>query len=211
MRLTRLMKDNLFTIIKNKTTSPLEPIIDSLIGEIQEAIYKSEPVFKQFIDKYGISAYMREKVYVHGIQHAKEYHAINLFLPKTSLIAKFNKENHATNIIRFDNLSDFAKEPLIKLMEAIDNNVEYQKTLDNLETTIDSCSTDKQLADMYPDFIKYFNAAGIVVQAQKQLPAKLGLPESLVKFGLVLETKEEKESKQKALEEVIKEDIEDDK
>ena len=64
---------------------------------------------------------------------------------------------------------------------------------------------------MYPEFIKYFNAAGIVVQAEKQLPAKLGLPESLVKFGLVLETKEEKESKQKALEDVIKEDIEDDK
>lgn len=211
MRLTRLMKDDLFTIIKNQTTSPLEPIIDSLVGEIQEAIYKSEPVFKQFIDEYGVSAYMREKVYVHGIKYNKEYHAINLFLPKTSLIAKFNKENHSTNNVRFDSLSDFAKEPLVKLMKAIDNNVEYQKTLDNLQTTIDSCSTDKQLADMYPDFIKYFNAAGIVVQAQKQLPTKLGLPESLVKFGLVLETKEEKESKQKALEDVIKEDIEDDK
>lgn len=211
MRLTRLMKDNLFTIIKNKTTSPLEPIIDGLIEEIQQIIYKDQPVFKQFVDVYGLSGYMRERVYVHGIQHNKEYHAINLFLPQTSLIAKFNKENHATNNVRFNSLSDFAKEPLVKLMKAIDNNVEYQKTLDNLQTTIDSCSTDKQLADMYPDFIKYFNAAGIVVQAQKQLPAKLGLPESLVKFGLVLETKEEKESKQKALEDVIKEDIEDDK
>lgn len=211
MRLTRLMKDNLFTIIKNKTTSPLEPIIDGLVEEIQQAIYKSEPIFKQFVDEYGLIVFMRERVYVHGIQHNKSCHAINLFLPKTSLIAKFNKENHATNNIRFDSLSDFAKEPLVKLMNAIDSNVEYQKTLDNLQATIDSCSTDKQLADMYPDFIKYFNAAGIVVQAQKQLPAKLGLPESLVKFGLVLETKEEKESKQKALEDVIKEDIEDDK
>ena len=211
MRLTKLMKDNLFTIIKNKTTSPLEPIIDGLVEEIQQAIYKSEPIFKQFVDEYGLIYFMRERVYVYGIQHDKSCHAINLFLPKTSLIAKFNKENHATNNIRFDSLSDFAKEPLVKLMNAIDSNVEYQKTLDNLQATIDSCSTDKQLADMYPDFIKYFNAAGIVVQAQKQLPAKLGLPESLVKFGLVLETKEEKESKQKALEDVIKEDIEDDK
>lgn len=211
MRLTRLMKDNLFTIIKNKTTSPLEPIIDGLIEEIQQIIYKDQPVFKQFVDVYGLSGYMQERVYVHGIQHDKEYHVINLFLPQTSLIAKFNKKNHTTNNIRFNSLSDFAKEPLVKLMKAIDNNVEYQKTLDNLQTTIDSCSTDKQLANMYPDFIKYFNTAGIVVQAQKQLPAKLGLPESLVKFGLVLETKEEKESKQKGLEDIIKEDIEDDK
>ncbi len=40
---------------------------------------------------------------------------------------------------------------------------------------------------MYPDFVQYFNAAGITkTPATKALPATFGLPDVLAKFGLTL-------------------------
>ena len=59
--------------------------------------------------------------------------------------------------------------------------------LNNLAIIVNSCTTDTQLADMYPDFVQYFNAAGITkAPATKSLPATFGLPDALAKFGLNL-------------------------
>ena len=59
--------------------------------------------------------------------------------------------------------------------------------MDNLAITVNSCVTNTQLAEMYPDFVQYFNSAGITkTPATKALPATFGLPDALAKFGLEL-------------------------
>lgn len=217
MRLTKEMRSNLLNIIENKTKHPFKVQENSITKELQEYIYKKEPVFKEYLDLYEQQPYQR---FCECIRLNDDWStSIYLIVPTDSYLRSLigQKQGWGTILFPVKNKNpDYAMDPDFepiynKLVQLAKDCEEYEDALSNLTITINNCSTDKQLADMYPDFIKYFNAAGIVVQTQKQLPAKLGLPESLVKFGLVLETKEEKESKQKALEDVIKEDIEDDK
>lgn len=210
MRLTKQMKENLYTIIKNKTVNPLQTVKSKLIKQLQDIIYEQEPLFKQYVDKYGLNYSMRETLYVCGIKKNNSSTRIDVFVPESSIANEIITGSPDSNIIRIGNIQEAVLEPITKLAEAVDKEVEYLETLRDLEITINSCTTDKQLADMYPEFVKYFNKAEITVKSQKQLPAKLGLPESLTKFGLVLETEEERQSKQKDLEETIKQDIEED-
>lgn len=217
MRLTKEMRSNLFNIIENKTKHPFKVQEDSVTKELQDYIYKKEPVFKQYLDLYEEPPYQKFRQSIHLNDDWTT--SIHLIVPTESYLQSLIGQKNGWSRILFpvkDKNLNYSMDPDFKpiydkLTQLAKDCKEYEDLLSNLAITINNCTTDKQLADMYPDFIKYFNAAGIVVQTQKQLPAKLGLPESLVKFGLVLETKEEKESKQKALEDVIKEDIEDDK
>nr|DAX35492.1 MAG TPA: Nucleotide modification associated domain 5 [Caudoviricetes sp.] len=217
MRLTKEMRSNLLNIIENKTKHPFKVQENSITKELQDYIYKKEPVFKEYLDLYEQQPYQRFRECMRLNNDWST--SIYLIVPTDSYLRSLIGQKQGWGTILFpvkNKNSDYAMDPDFepiynKLVQLAKDCEEYKDALSNLAITINNCATDKQLADMYPDFIKYFNAAGIVVQAQKQLPAKLRLPESLVKFGLVLETKEEKESKQKALEDVIKEDIEDDK
>lgn len=210
MRLTKQMKENLYVIISNKTVNPLETVEHKLIKQIQDVIYEQEPLFKQYVDKYGINYSMRETFYVYGIKNSNYSTSIDLFVPTVSIARKIILGSTESNSIHSpEKVQEAVLEPITKLAEAFDKQFEYFDTLSNLRTTIDSCTTDKQLANMYPEFVKYFNKAEITVKSQKQLPAKLGLPENLTKYGLVLETEEERETK-KDLEETIKQDIEED-
>lgn len=52
MRLTKAMKDSLLNIIQNKTKHPFKVQEDSIIKELQDYIYKKEPVFKEYLDLY---------------------------------------------------------------------------------------------------------------------------------------------------------------
>lgn len=52
MRLTKQMKNNLLNIIQNKTKHPFKVQEDSITKELQEYIYKKEPIFKQYLDLY---------------------------------------------------------------------------------------------------------------------------------------------------------------
>ena len=217
MRLTKEMRSNLLNIIENKTKHPFKVQENSITKEFQDYIYKKESVFKEYLDLYEQQPYQRFRECIRLNNDWST--SIYLIVPTDSYLRSLIGQKQGWGTILFpvkDKNPDYAMDPDFepiynKLVQLAKDCEEYEDVLSNLANTINNCTTDKQLADMYPDFIKYFNAAGIVVQAQKQLPAKLGLPESLVKFGLVLETKEEKESKQKALEDVIKEDIEDNK
>lgn len=50
---------------------------------------------------------------------------------------------------------------------------------------------------MYPDFVQYFNAAGITkAPATKSLPVTFGLPDALAKFGLELKPTEPEETEE---------------
>ena len=86
---------------------------------------------------------------------------------------------------------------------------EYEDVFDKLAITINSCTTDTQLADMYPDFVQYFNAAGITkAPATKSLPATFGLPDALSKFGLELSSSPEpKETEEPNIDTLVQQDL----
>ena len=86
---------------------------------------------------------------------------------------------------------------------------EYENVMDNLAITVNSCVTDTQLAEMYPDFVQYFNAAGITkIPATKSLPATFGLPDALAKFGLELSSSPEpKETEEPNIDTLVQQDL----
>lgn len=59
MRLTKAMKDSLLNIIQNKTKHPFKVQESSITQELQEYIYKKEPVFKQYLDLYEEPPYQK--------------------------------------------------------------------------------------------------------------------------------------------------------
>lgn len=81
--------------------------------------------------------------------------------------------------------------------------------MDNLAITVNSCVTDTQLAEMYPDFVQYFNSAGITkTPATKALPATFGLPDVLAKFGLELSSSPEpEETEESNIDTLVQQDL----
>lgn len=210
MRLTRDMKDNLYTIIVNKLKSPFETKLDTLTNKFQEEIFKEYPTFKAFTDEFGMNYSFRI-----NLSTVKLHAYFPFFFPSATEWGKImgldrNIEYYNYTSVESMREAKWAKFNDIKeeIADLIEEQIKYEETLQNLRLTIESCNTDKQLADMYPDFVQYFNTAGIVVKAQKHLPAKLGLPDELTKYGLVLENQS---NSNKSLEDAIKEDIEEGK
>lgn len=213
MRLTKAMKNSLLTIIRNKTKHPFKVQEDSITKELQEYIYKKEPLFKEYLDLYVAPPYSRHR----GSIEINGYYTQSLFIIAPSnaylknLIGQVVSYSSTEFPVRQKN-PDYTMDPDFKLiydkLEAFAKEcAEYDMLMNNLAITIHSCNTDTQLAKMYPDFVQYFNTAGIVkTPVTKALPATFGLPNALSKFGLSLKTKEEKLS---SLEDTIRKDIED--
>lgn len=193
MRLTKAMKDSLLNIIQNKTKHPFKIQEDSITKELQEYIYKKEPVFKQYLDLYEQPPYQkfRESIRLNDDWTTTIY----LIVPTDSYLRSLIGQKNSWNRILFpvkEKNPDYVIDPDFKpihdkLTQLAKDCEEYEDVFDNLAITINSCTTDTQLAEMYPDFVQYFNAAGITkTPATKQLPATFGLPDALAKFGLEL-------------------------
>lgn len=187
------MKSNLFNIIKNQTKHPFKVHEDSITQELQEYIFKKEPVFKQYLDSYVEPPYprYREKIEING----RYWYSIYAVAPSHEYVKNLIGQTLSYYSTEFpvkqknpDYVMDPDFEPIYNKLDAFAKDCEeYEDVMRNLEITINSCNTDTQLADMYPDFVQYFNAAGITkTPATKSLPATFGLPDALSKFGLNL-------------------------
>lgn len=213
MRLTKAMRDSLLNIIENKTKHPFKVQEDSITKELQDYIYKKEPVFKEYLDLYEQLPFNRFR---EGIRLNNDWTTTIYFIvPSDSYLRSLIGQNQGWGTILFpvkDKNPDYVMDPDFepiynKLVQLAKDCEEYKDVLSNLAVTINNCTTDTQLAEMYPDFVQYFNAAGITkAPATKSLPATFDLPDALAKFGLNLKTKEEKLS---SLEDTIRKDIED--
>lgn len=215
MRLTKQMKNNLLNIIQNKTKHPFKVQEDSITKELQEYIYKKEPVFKQFLDLYGEPPFnrFRENIRLNDDWTTSIY----LIVPSESYLRSLigQKQGWGTTIFPVkdknpDYVIDPDFEPIYnKLAQLAKECEEYEDVLDNLAITINNCTTDTQLADMYPDFVQYFNAAGITkTSATKLLPATFGLPDALAKFGLKLSSSTEpKETEEPNIDSLVQQDL----
>lgn len=197
MRLTKQMKSSLLNIIQNKTKHPFKIHEDAITQELQEYIYKKEPIFKQYLDLYVDPPYSRyrEKIEING------YYTYSIYVaaPSAGYLKKLIGQKPSYYCSEFpvkDKNPDYVVDPDFepihdKLTQLAKDCEEYEDVFDNLAITINSCTTDTQLADMYPDFVQYFNTAGITkTSATKALPATFGLPDALTKFGLKLKQTE---------------------
>lgn len=200
MRLTKQMKNNLLNIIQNKTKHPFKVQEDSITKELQEYIYKKEPVFKQYLDLYEEPPFNRFREGIH--LNSDWSTTIYLIVPSDSYLRNLVGQAKGWGKILFpvkDKNPDYVLDPDFepiynKLTQLAKDCEEYDNVFDNLAITINNCTTDTQLAEMYPDFVQYFNAAGITkAPATKSLPATFGLPDALAKFGLELSTSPEPE------------------
>lgn len=193
MRLTKQMKNNLLNIIQNQTKHPFKVQEGTITQELQDYIYKKEPVFKQYLDLYVDPPYSRyrEKIEING------YYSFSIYItaPSAGYVKKLIGQKPSYYCQEFpvkDKNPDYVVDPDFepiynKLTQFAKECEEYEDVFDKLAITINSCTTDTQLADMYPDFVQYFNAAGITkAPATKALPATFGLPDALAKFGLNL-------------------------
>lgn len=214
MRLTKQMKDNLLNIIQNKTKHPFKVQEDSITKELQEYIYKKEPVFKQYLDLYEQPPFnrFREGIHVNSDWSTTIYPIV----PSNSYLQDLVGQAKGWGKIVFpvkDKNPDYEVDPDFesiynKLTQLAKDCKEYEDVLDNLAITIHSCTTDTQLADMYPDFVQYFNAAGITkTPATKSLPATFGLPDALSKFGLNLSGSEEPTEEPDNIDTLVQQDL----
>ena len=193
MRLTKQMKNNLLNIIQNKTKHPFKVQEEAITQELQEYIFKKEPVFKQYLDSYVEPPYprYREKIEING----RYWYSIYAVAPSHEYVKNLIGQRLSYYCTEFpvkEKNPDYVIDPDFKpvydkLTQFAKDCEEYEDVMNNLAITINSCVTDTQLAEMYPDFVQYFNAAGITkTPATKALPATFGLPDALAKFGLEL-------------------------
>lgn len=200
MRLTKQMKNNLLNIIQNKTKHPFKVQEESITSELQEYIFKKEPVFKQYLNSYVEPPYSRyrEKIEING----RYWYSIYVVAPSHEYVKNLIGQRLSYYCTEFpvkEKNPDYVIDPDFKpvydkLTKFAEECEEYKNVMDNLAITVNSCVTDTQLAEMYPDFVQYFNAAGITkTPATKALPATFGLPDALAKFGLALSSSSEPE------------------
>lgn len=193
MRLTKQMKNNLLNIIQNKTKHPFKVQEESITQELQEYIFKKEPVFKQYLNSYVEPPYSRyrEKIEING----RYWYSIYVVAPSHEYVKNLIGQRLSYYCTEFpikEKNPDYVIDPDFKpvydkLTKFAEECEEYENVMDNLAITVNSCVTDTQLAEMYPDFVQYFNSAGITkTPATKALPATFGLPDALAKFGLEL-------------------------
>lgn len=214
MRLTKQMKNNLLNIIQNKTKHPFKVQEDSITKELQEYIYKKEPIFKQYLDLYEKPPFnkFREGIRLNGDWSITIY----LIVPTDSYLRDLIGQAKGWGSLLFpvkDKNPDYVIDPDFKsiydkLTQLAKDCGEYKDVFDNLAITINSCTTDTQLADMYPDFVQYFNTAGITkAPATKSLPATFGLPDALSKFGLNLSGSEELTKEPDNIDTLVQQDL----
>lgn len=204
MRLTKAMKDSLFTIIKNKTTSPFTSLDESTFQkELQEIIYEEFPVLKQYIDTFGECSAFKHALWFTSENYVNTYLRINLYvnLPDIYNAGAYHfllkpenlhlQDDYRTKIINItlenlDKFKDRYTEVFTKILNKFTELEQYRKTLDELNVIIDSFTTDTALAQAYPEFEQFFLQAGITNKPKKALPSVTGLPDVLTKYGVKL-------------------------
>lgn len=202
MRLTRAMKDSLYNIIKNKTTPPYTSDIEKEFKkEIQDLIFKDHPIFKQYIDTYGVNPSFSELLYFknYGKHEAEINFYINVpaaygssklyyFLKPENLHLQDNYNTRIHNITKdtLELFKDEYAEIFAKVLDKREELATYWKTMNELEDIINTFTTDNALAQAYPEFEQFFLQAGITNKPKKKLPSVTGLPKSLENYGVKL-------------------------
>lgn len=195
MRLTKYMKEELYNIIKNQTKNPLIDVEEECKTLLQEWVFnRCEPCAKEFHETYGLY----ERHHIDFTDRNYNYKYLTVIVPSYRWFTSPEKNSnflvtnryHSPEWEKVKEKQPELAEICDKFHEGIELEKEYFEHLNNVKVIIFNCNTDKQLSEVFPEFVQFFNKAGIVQKATPQLPAKLGLPEALCKYGFKLETVE---------------------
>ena len=207
MRLTKTMKDSLYTIIKNKSIPPFTTKDEEeFTKEIQEIVYKQHPIFKQYIDTYGhCSAFNKGISFSVSTANLKSSFKtrLNISIPdyfhgdrfeiflKPENIKLQDGHNTRINNITKDSLKYFSEEyqeVFTKILNKCEESDKYDKVILELYDIIQTFTTDTALAQAYPEFEQFFLQAGITSKPKRALPSVTGLPDVLTKYGVKLKS-----------------------
>ncbi|XWY20073.1 hypothetical protein ACNGTO_03185 [Bisgaard Taxon 45] len=185
MRLSKEHKNSILTRIKNQTKPPFEAKADELKKRFQEWVYtKADPCFKQYQELY------RGSIHTMNISEKGWYCSGVMRLGVKVPVGGWVKDQIGTYCIDLSEwkpsndsvlntiVDDFAK--------ACEEQKQYENDIENLKTIINNCSTDTQLLDMFPEFKSIIEGVCVKQETVKQLPATMGLPQNLERWGVRL-------------------------
>ncbi len=185
MKLNKGHKNSILTRIINQTKPPFKVKAEELEKRFQEWVYsKADPCFKQYQELYGGSfhkAYMSKKGrFNSGVMFFDVRTPNNDWLENqigVHAIASSRWEPSNDDVLNAI-VDDFAK--------TCEEQEQYEKDIENLKTIINNCSTDTQLLGMFPEFKNIIDEVCVTPKTTKQLPATMGLPKNLERWGMKL-------------------------
>lgn len=185
MKLNKGHKNSILTRITNQTKPPFGVKAEELEKRFQKWVYsKADPCFKQYQELYGGSIYT-EHMSKNG-RYNSGVMCLDVRVPNdrwlenqigryTIVLSRWEPSNDdVLNAI----VDDFAK--------ACKEQEQYEKDIENLKTIINNCSTDTQLLGVFPEFKNIIDEVCVTPKTTKQLPATMGLPQNLERWGVKL-------------------------
>ncbi|MFC1018818.1 Nmad5 family putative nucleotide modification protein [Pasteurella multocida] len=185
MRLNKGHKNSILTRIKNQTKPPFKAKADELKKRFQEWVYtKADPCFKQYQELYKGSIhtmYISEKgLYCSGVTN------LEVRVPVGSWV-KDQIGTYGISLSEWKPTNDSVLNAIVDdFAKACKEQKQYENDIENLKTVINNCSTDTQLLEMFPEFKNIIDEVCVRREAVKQLPATMGLPQSLERWGMKL-------------------------
>ncbi|HHE3633610.1 TPA: hypothetical protein ACPD28_000508 [Pasteurella multocida] len=185
MRLNKGHKNSILTRIKNQTKPPFKAKADELKKRFQEWVYtKADPCFKQYQELYKGSIhtmYISEKgLYCSGMTN------LEVRVPVGSWI-KDQIGTYGIDLSGWKPTNDSVLNAIVDdFAKACKEQKQYENDIENLKTIINNCSTDTQLLDMFPEFKNIIDGVCVRQETVKQLPATMGLPQNLERWGVRL-------------------------
>ncbi|HDR1867383.1 TPA: hypothetical protein QB624_000366 [Pasteurella multocida] len=188
MRLNKDHKSRIINKIVNLTKSPLTKQAETLTARLQEWVYNNcDPCFKQYQELYK-GSYHRDTLY-YGANYNNSVFRLSVYIPNNGwLERKFdNKDFIYVTDPKWDSSNDPELDAIVKdFIEVCGREVEYRKDIENLKTIINNAKTDTELLAMLPELETHIKQVCIPVEKAKQLPATMGLPGNLTRWGLEL-------------------------
>ncbi len=185
MRLNKGHKNSIFTRIKNQTKPPFEAKVDEFKKRFQEWVYtKVDPCFKRYQELYKGSIHtmcISEKGrYCSGVM------SLEVKVPASSWV-KDQIGTYSIGLSEWKPTNDSVLNAIVDdFAKTCEEQKQYENDIENLKTIINNCSTDTQLLEMFPEFKSIIDEVCVRQEAVKQLPATMGLPQSLERWGMKL-------------------------
>lgn len=189
MRLNKDHKSRIINKIVNLTKSPLTKQAETLTARLQEWVYNnSAPCFKQYQELYR-GSYHNDYLYYKS-KNSDTTFRLRVYIPDSGWLAQKLNSNKIYIFVSdpdWDSSNDPELDAIVKdFIEVCGREVEYRKDIENLKTIINNAKTDTELLAMLPELETHIKQVCIPIEKVKQLPATMGLPGNLTRWGLEL-------------------------
>lgn len=185
MKLNKGHKNSILTRITNQTKPPFKVKAEELEKRFQEWVYsKADPCFKQYQELYRGSIYT-ERMSKNG-RYNSGVMCLDVRVPNDSWLE--NQIGRRTIVLsRWEPSNDDVLNAIVDdFAKACKEQEQYEKDIENLKTIINNCSTDTQLLGVFPEFKNIIDEVCVTPKTTKQLPATMGLPQNLERWGVKL-------------------------